>query len=552
MEGAEQLYDLLDNVNDLIQSVAPDGSLLYVNRAWRETLGYDESEVTRLNIFDVVHPDSCAHCAKLFQSVMQGAKLDRVEAVFVAKNGRRIVVEGSANCQMKDGQPVATRAIFRDVTQRKGFEEELQRREEELRTLLEHSPDVVSRFDRNLRYTYVNATIERITGVSAPFFLGKTNTEAGMPPDVVTAWEAKLRVVFEGAVSEKIEFAFPTPQGTRDFDSILVPELGPDGKVESVLVLSRDVTDHKRAEEALHESEARFHSFMDNTPILAYIKDEDGRLIYVNQPLLCRFDKRPDEMLGKTDFEIWPPDVAGPLREHDKIILDGDTPITLEETASTPDGQSDTWLSFKFPLRNPKGGKFLAGMSVDITDRKYYERQLEEYQGRLETAIAELERLSSTDALSGLKNKGAFTQRLEEEIARAKRYHLPLSLLLLDIDKFKEYNDSFGHPAGDEVLKQAAGLLQQHARPSDFVARVGGEEFAVILSNTPAQGAFIVAERLRRSVESALWTKRRVTVSIGIAEVSEANSDSASLVEATDRALYQAKRNGRNQVAQGC
>lgn len=322
------------------------------------------------------------------------------------------------------------------------------------------------------------------------------------------------------------------------------------GNVAGFLVIGKELTSQSQVEDALRENDARFHSFMDNTPIMAYIKDESGRLIYVNQPLLRRFEKRSDEVIGKTDSEIWPPEIAAPLQEHDRMILENDLPITLEETAPTPDGRSDTWLSFKFPMRDGRGRRFLAGMSVDITDRKYYERQLEEYQHRLEMAITELEKLSLTDALTGLRNKRAFQQRLDEEVARAHRYQLRLSLLILDVDHFKAYNDTFGHPAGDDLLQQAARLLESHARPSDFLARIGGEEFAVILPGTPAQGAFISAERLRKSIESAIWTKRRITVSIGLAELSTKLSDSSSLIKAADEALYRAKSQGRNQVAQ--
>lgn len=322
------------------------------------------------------------------------------------------------------------------------------------------------------------------------------------------------------------------------------------GEISGFLGIGKDVTLQRQAEQALIDSEARFHAFMNNTPVVAYIKDEAGRFVYVNQPLLRRFEKRLEDMIGSSDADHWPPEIVGPVREHDKLILDANAPVTLEETVPTPDGKSDTWLSFKFPLRDTQGQKFLAGMSIDISDRKYYERQLEDYQRRLEVAIAELERISATDAPTGLNNKGAFTLRLEEEIARAKRYNLPLSLVMLDIDNFKAYNDSFGHPAGDEVIKQIARLMLEYARPSDYGARIGGEEFAIILSSTPVQGAFIVAERLRRGIESAVWSKRRMTVSIGVAEWTRAQPDSASLIEATDQALYRAKNNGRNQIAQ--
>ncbi len=184
MKDTEQLLDLLDNVNDLIQSVAPDGSLLYVNRAWRETLGYSESEIERLNIFDVIHPDSRAHCMEAFQKVTQGEKLDWVEAIFVAKDGTCIIVEGGANCQMEDGQAIATRAIFHDVTHR------------------------------------------------------------------------------------------------------------------------------RQVEDDLRESQARFEAFMNNLPMVAYLRGEDHRLIYANRPFLCQFDKSLEELVGTTEYDLFPPEVA--------------------------------------------------------------------------------------------------------------------------------------------------------------------------------------------------------------------------------------------------
>jgi diguanylate cyclase (GGDEF)-like protein len=174
---------------------------------------------------------------------------------------------------------------------------------------------------------------------------------------------------------------------------------------------------------------------------------------------------------------------------------------------------------------------------------------MQQYQHRLEAAITQLEKLSTTDSLSGLKNKGAFSSCLEDEIARSKRYKLPLSLLYLDIDKFKEFNDMFGHPAGDEAIQQVSRIIETFTRPSDFVARVGGEEFAVILPCTDAQGAFIMAERLRLGVESSIWTKRQITVSIGLAQMSDILENSTNFTNAADKALYDAKRSGRNRVS---
>ena len=124
-ESEERYRDLFEHANDFIQSVAPDGSILYVNQAWRAALGYTEQEISSLSLLDVIHPDSKAHCMELFQRVMAGDAVPRAEVTFVTKAGRAIVAEGSVNCNIKNGRPVATRAIFRDVTERKRAEEQL-------------------------------------------------------------------------------------------------------------------------------------------------------------------------------------------------------------------------------------------------------------------------------------------------------------------------------------------------------------------------------------------------------------------------------------------
>ena len=175
-------------------------------------------------------------------------------------------------------------------------------------------------------------------------------------------------------------------------------------------------------------------------------------------------------------------------------------------------------------------------------------QQLLESQKRLAETFVQLEHLATQDALTGLNNRGAFDNRLATEFSRSRRYQLPLSLLLLDVDHFKLFNDDYGHPAGDTALQQVAELLNENSRPSDFVARYGGEEFAVILVNTPRKGALITADRIREIVEKSNWKERLVTVSIGVAELSLEHPDQAAFVAEADQALYLAKAAGRNCV----
>ena len=157
--------------------------------------------------------------------------------------------------------------------------------------------------------------------------------------------------------------------------------------------------------------------------------------------------------------------------------------------------------------------------------------------------------LSRHDGLTGLANRRAFDAFLQENFSLSKRHGHPLSLLWVDIDRFKRYNDAFGHPAGDELLKGVGAKLISIARATDLVARVGGEEFAVVLPETDAEGAQVVAERARREVERASGFLRQVTVSVGVATISADMASAARLVQESDRALYRAKRAGRNRVA---
>lgn len=183
-------------------------------------------------------------------------------------------------------------------------------------------------------------------------------------------------------------------------------------------------------------------------------------------------------------------------------------------------------------------------------EREAYTAQLERYQLELEDANAELRKAGRTDVVTGLRNRAAFDGRIGEEVDRARRYGTSLSLLMIDVDRFKEYNDEFGHPAGDEVLRLLGEILQNASRPSDYVARYGGEEFSVLLAETSADGACVAAERLRQAVEGSTFPCRPVTISIGVATLEEGQADPEQLVAAADAALYAAKEAGRNRVEQ--
>jgi PAS domain S-box-containing protein len=131
-ESEERYRDLFENASDLVQSVAPDGHFVYVNRAWREILGYSEEEVANLTLWDIIHPDSIPHCREIFQKVISGEAVTNMEAIFVTRGGKPVMVEGNASCRFKGGKVVSTRGIFHDVTERKQMEQELRETQEQL------------------------------------------------------------------------------------------------------------------------------------------------------------------------------------------------------------------------------------------------------------------------------------------------------------------------------------------------------------------------------------------------------------------------------------
>lgn len=232
-----------------------------------------------------------------------------------------------------------------------------------------------------------------------------------------------------------------------------------------------------------------------------------------------------------------------------------------------PDGEF-LWLSVNAtPLfHSGESTPYAAvGTLADISDQRHFEkiaeqqliefnklnRQLELRQRELAQANLLLEAQATIDGLTGLKNHRKFQEELLAQYRMSARYQHPLSLILLDVDYFKQYNDTYGHPAGDEVLRTIAEALLSATRVTDCAARYGGEEFAIILPHTSAEDSKIVAERCRRVIAEIPWPRRSVTVSVGIATLRLGTDDPKELIIEADEALYYSKGQGRNRITHG-
>ena len=246
------------------------------------------------------------------------------------------------------------------------------------------------------------------------------------------------------------------------------------------------------------------------------------------------------------------------LEDGDPVVVEDITRIGIKAAPAAWQYKTPSFLSYPILIGERRIG--VMNFTDKATGDAFDERDVELLQAiapQIAVAIdrtvlkdkaGEFEQLSVTDPLTGLLNRRYLEKRLIEEIERSKRHRFPMSLMMLDVDEFKSYNDMFGHPAGDTALKIVAGVLQDVLRGADVAARYGGEEFAILLPQTTSTEAAAIAERLRQRIEHTEFPKRKVTVSIGIASCSSDIETPADLVGAADHALYEAKNHGRNNV----
>ena len=306
----------------------------------------------------------------------------------------------------------------------------------------------------------------------------------------------------------------------------------------------------------LRDSEL-FQVALQAVPCAMLLVDESGLIVYVNREAESLFRYPHDELVGASIERLVPAELRDLHRKHRNEYQGGPESRPLGRNRDLVALRKDgTEIPVEIGL-NPVevGGRRLVLSAVlDLTERVLSERFLTAQLQDLANVRDELTHLAATDELTGLRNRRAFLDQLGVQLEMCARTTRPVSVLMLDVDRFKEYNDTYGHPAGDEVLRRVAVILRDVARGSDFVARIGGEEFAIILPETDDNGAVTIGERFRDMVASADWPLRQVTVSVGATTLKPSKPGTAAptwhedLLVYADKALYLSKTQGRNRV----
>ena len=406
-QNQEKLQDFLDNATDLIQSVDPRGKFTYVNIAWKKALKYNEEDLKKLTVFDVIHPDSRNHCKSIFDRILQGEQISDVETVFLARDGTPVYLAGNLNFRMENGVPVSTRGIFRDVTvQRRASE-----RERLAAKVFESVQEAILVTDQNGTIMAANDAFTDITGYPTGEVIG------------------------------------------RPVYKVLNPAEGQPG---------------------------------------------DGY-------------KEPMSLAHPMN---WEGEMLGRRKNNEAFVMKIAISLIRDEANRVTN---------------------YVGIFSDITDRKRTEKRLEH--------------LATHDFLTDLPNRALFQKRLDEAIQAANQDETMLAVLFLDLDLFKSVNDRFGHEFGDQFMQNLAARLKGCVRKSDLVARMGGDEFAIILEciSDVAQ-AEQIGQKIVKSMETPFEITGRqveITFSIGISTYPK-SEDARTLLMDADFAMYQAKQSGKN------
>jgi len=284
-----------------------------------------------------------------------------------------------------------------------------------------------------------------------------------------------------------------------------------------------------------------------SVPDLIYVKDEKSRFLLANQGTADLMGAASgDELRGKTDFDYYPTEMAaGFYQDEQKVIRTGVALVSQDEHIRESDGRIRWLLTTKVPYRNGDGKAVgIIGIGRNIT-------ALKETEAELKRARENLHFKATHDSLTSLLNREAILDMLGRELARGAREHGSAAVLLADLDHFKSVNDRFGHPVGDEVLRETARRFLRAVRAYDLVGRMGGEEFLVILGGCGTQEAMSRADQLRRSIEGAPMITAcgpiALTISIGVLPAREwGYPRREDVLREVDVALYAAKADGRN------
>ena len=544
---SEFLASLLESITERIVVVDPhDYKIQYFNRAFQETYGRQSENLAGKHCYEVTHrQDQPCHLVETscpVKNVFESGNPSSVVHVHTNKDGNREYVSLNAYpIRNQEGNITAVIEVSTDITAEAVLKEELLRKSELFEKILIASPDGIIGNDRKGNIFLFNEGAEKIFGYSREEVIGKIHVSEIYPP-------GRAREVKEVLYSKR----FGNPGEVQDFETEVI---GRDGRripirLSATLVSDKgaevgtigffhDISTKKALKELLQESEESYRGIFESAKDAILTVGDDRIILKANQAAEEVLGYGKDELNGKNIEEIFPAEFldhwdrirtlsergeAGIERKHEGLTLTKKSGVKVPVHVSVSETRT-------------RGKTAITIIFRDISERIAFEE--------------ELRVLSITDMLTKLYNRRHLNSIAEKEILRSKRTKGPFSVLMIDLDRFKAYNDRYGHLEGDKLLVAVADQMRESFRSIDSCFRFGGEEFLALLPETDSIGAMIAAERFRIRLSEISFhavpggNPVFITASIGVAEYMEGETID-KLLHNADLAMYTAKNAGRN------
>ncbi|MDD2780322.1 EAL domain-containing protein [Sulfuricurvum sp.] len=529
--------EIINTIPDLLFELDSEGTYLNIWAQDEKLLAEQKALLIGKNIRDILPTDTVEICYKTIREVdVMGHSLGNM--IYIDLPEGRKYFELSASIRKSSGTYII---LSRDISERKRMESKLASREQEFRSLAENSPDHIIRYDRDLRILYLNPKLESFLGISSEHLIGEKITEAFKNDHYVELAKTIQEVLVDGN-PKTFDMIFPptNDRGEVFHHMRIIPEKDASGHIRSMLLIGFDITDRKKM-----ESEIKKQKDFQNTLLLSIAEAglgihviEDGKYVYTNDIEKAKqygYDETIMDVKPNFLETIHPDDRAKALDMYTRRIRGEDVPSTYELGVIQTDGTRREHSVSVIVIPNTDPIQTIV-VTQDITERKENEQKI--YH------------MAHHDALTGLPNRTLAKIRAEQIMAQSKRYGTKVAFLFIDLDGFKEINDTLGHSVGDMMLKTIASRLKKFIRESDNISRQGGDEFLLILSDVQANNDIaLIAKKILIKLEKPFVINSNtlsVSGSIGIATYPDHGDTFETLFQSADTAMYKAKESGKN------
>ncbi len=542
LRGSEEKYrSILESIREGYFELDLDGNYTFANETNCRYLGYTKEELIGMNYRQHMDEETAK---KLYQPYYElyrtGKPIEMLELESIRKDGAKAIHETSVSLiRDNEGKPVGFRGVSRNVSARKKMEEALRQSAEKYRNILENMQEGYFEIDLTGAFIFVNDAECRNIGYSREELIGMNHRQLQDEKTAKKMHRIFTNIYSTGQPIKLLDVEIIRKDGTKGFNEISVSLIRDnEGKPIGFRGISRDVTERRQMEETIRQSDEKYRTIIDEMDEWYFEIDLAGNIVFVNDAVIRNAGYSPEQIFGLNYRAFVKQDQIVEIYKLFRQVYETTEPLkNYPYELDRLDGGKSFFEVSVFP-KVDQDGKVVGfrGVGHDITERKRTEQQLHY--------------IATHDTLTGLPNRILFMDRLKMALAQAKRNSQKLAVMMLDLDHFKNVNDTLGHMVGDQLLKEIGRRLTDLLRQNDTVARLGGDEFIILL---PEIGRVEDSAEAARKILNAFQQpficgndKIISSVSIGIAIYPDDCQDTDSLLKNADIAMYHVKAHGRN------